>query len=75
MRLLVKPKVKRQLMRIQRKQKIIEPCMSSSDSAGASSDNAELNLAVKSKKEIKHYAKLREILAGVDFEVDQIADQ
>ena len=63
--LLVKQKTKRQLMRIQHRHKVIEPCASSD----SSDDPHEVNLAISHKKERPIYSGVVRDLEKVDFDI------
>ena len=63
MKLLIKPRAKRQLMRIQHEAKVIEPNVAQGETELDSSDE-ELNLAIEPESEKSHYQSLMKLLAN-----------
>ena len=68
-KLLIKPRATRELLRIQRKQKVLEPNIAKGYDSGPSSENED-NLTVSAQKQFKQLVMLREMLAKDDYKIE-----
>lgn len=67
-KLLVGPPVKRLLMKMQRKQRVIEP------DAGSDDASDEDNFALSAQDDFKRFEKLKGLLDNIDYDIDGAKD-